>query len=101
MLPPARKKVVFWAAAFALVLAVASVVLWLKPAATGAARARQDIALGKPRYYFVSGVANAPPPASAERYRARGVSLVSTGCQALDAEQTEYNDAIAEHYRTP
>jgi len=101
MLAKPRKKPLFWAGVGAFVLVLVTAVLWLGPAASGRARARQDIALGKPKYYYASGAANAPPPASAERYRARGADLISTGCQPLDAEQIEYNAAIAEHYRAP
>ena len=98
-----RKTRVLWLVSGVLLLVIAlacgRIMLRRDPASSGAARARRDIALGQPKYYFLSGVANSPPPASLEPYRARGVSLTSTGCQPLSEEETAYNEAIAEHYR--
>lgn len=103
MIAVRRRTLVLWLVSGVLVLVIALVlgrlVLRRNPVALGVARAHRDIALGQPKYYFLSGVANAPPPASLEAYRARGVSLTSTGCQPLSDEETAYNEAIAEHYR--
>jgi hypothetical protein len=90
---------ILWATACALALVLGIAALRLRPTASGAARARNDIAHGKPKYYYFSGVANAPPQPEAEAYRARGVDLVSTGCQPVSDEEAAYNQTIAEHYR--
>ena len=96
----ARKTFRFWAAAFVLVfVAVVALAVRFAPTVSARARARHDIALGKPSYYYVAGVANAPPPPLAESLRARSVTLINNGCIPLTDEQTAYNEAIAEHYR--
>ena len=100
MIVSSRRRLLILALALGLValLLVAKAVLWPDPAALAASRAREDIGHGRAKYYYVSGAANAPPPAQAEAYRARGVSLISTGCIPLSPEEAAYNQAVIEHF---